>query len=222
MIESSEPHSRQESFEGMRQLIRDFADGKLTINRVQQAATPLVRSIESDPGTWVSRTHNNKDGTVHISIGEQAIPDATLRRWKWGTDTVEGQYAVKVSHEYAHIVQKAFDNDLLSWLDQIRGSFSQVGEQYIRLYAGLNQNGPVTGLAAGSLYHEQSSDTGNLDMQTYEDLAELIGARMLSKDYFAFRMRNTNVQVSEEDIASFAARIDALVEQFLFAMERRN
>jgi hypothetical protein len=209
---TNEPN-KQSEFLGFNEIIQQFSEGKLPLNEIQEITKGLV-TVNSHSNTWISSTKRLEGGKFEIKIGEQLLPSLTSDKWNWGARSVEVQFLVKVAHEYAHVIQNKFDKVLLDWLDGKINEVPKFAESYIRLYALLNETGILTGLADENIYHNQSQTTGNLKMSTYEDMAELIGASILSKDYFMFRMENSNIQLSKETIDNFYRLIMETVEQF--------
>jgi hypothetical protein len=193
-------------FPGFEQALQDYVDGNLTLNEVQELAPGKIE-IRDNPDTWVSSNRSNPDGTVTISIGLKEIPKETLNRWKWGTSTDAEQYLVKLSHEYAHVLQETFDGDLLAWLD--RGTdTTEDREPYLLLYQLLNALGQVNGLSKEGIYHAQSN--GRLQVPVYEDMAETLGSFFIGKDYLMWRLSQSDKQVSPENMEALEQIVDAI------------
>jgi hypothetical protein len=199
----------QEKLPGMDRLLDEYVAGQLTLNEVERLAPKKV-SIEENPNTWESIHRSNPDGSTTITHGLQTLPTDTARRWKWGAETEAEQYLVKLSHEYAHVLQETFDGDLLPWLDKRGPDPQPEREPYILLYALLDAIKNVHGLSKEEVYHRQSATTGNLYMPVYEDMAETFGAFFLSKDYMLWRLRNSDAHVSEENVMAIEQMVDAL------------
>ncbi len=197
------------SFQGFTQILEQFVSNRLDINKVQELTRNRV-SLDSDPSTWISSARTVEEGT-HIRIGEQKVPESIAQQFRWGAETVEHEYVVKVAHEYAHVVQETFDQHLLRWLD---GS-SDIPEDalpYIQLYASLATIGGLHGLSQMDVYHEQSRTTGNLNVSVYEDMAETIGSYLLGNEYFLYRIQNVQGQITQEQAKELVEHVVAVVD----------
>lgn len=203
---------RTSNFPDFENVLQDFVDDQLPINRVQRLASHA--KIESRADTWISSTTRNDRGETVVKIGEQAIPRDVAEEWKWGADTKEQQYIVKFSHEYAHVIQEEFDAQLLRWLD---GADNVPDEYipYIQLYAALSNIGGLNGLSQMNVYHEQSRTTGNLSVPVYEDMAETIGSYLLGDEYFLYRIANGRVALTEQQKEEVATHVVSVVETWL-------
>ena len=212
MSRSSE--SAEQHFAGFKHLLEKFVGGRLTINQVQKLSRDIV-AIRTDPNAFSSEACDNNNGTHDILIGEKMVPADIQRRLKWGARTIEGQFLVKVSHEYAHIIQPMFDRELVPWLDKTSNEIPDWCEPYARLYAGLTETGPLTGLANEPYYHGRGRYTENLRSPTYEDMAELIGAYMISEEYLAFRLKHIYVELPQDILDGFHSLIRKIVGHYV-------
>jgi len=194
-------------FQGFPQILEEFVSNQLAINKVQEFARDRV-TLESDPSTWVSSASSTEKGT-HISIGEQKVPEAIARQFRWGAETAEQEYVVKVAHEYAHIVQAAFDQYLLRWLDGAN-DIPMDAVAYVQLYVVLAAVGSLHGLSQMNVYHEQGRTTGNLNVSVYEDMAETIGSYLLGNEYFLYRIQNAQRQITQEQAREIVDNVVAV------------
>ncbi|MDB5236990.1 MAG: hypothetical protein JWL88_92 [Parcubacteria group bacterium] len=210
-----------ERFPELDNLLEGYVAGRLTLNEVERLAPKKV-SIQENPNTWESVHRSNPDGSTTITIGLQQLPAETKRNWRWGAETEAEQYLVKLSHEYAHLLQETFDGDLLPWLDKRGTAPAPEREPYILLYALLDALKNVHGLSKEPVYHQQSTHTGNLYMPVYEDMAETFGAFFLSKDYLLWRLRNSAANVSEENVSAIAEMVEALYATWGDIQEQRQ
>lgn len=217
------PPQNQErlEFPDFSKILEQFVEGKLPLNEIQKLTASSVR-VETRSDTWVSRARRLANNQHEIYIGEQSIPRETLRRWKLGVESVEAQFLLKTAHEYAHVVQHRFDQYLLDWLDERIDEVPQWAESYIRLYAALTETGLITGLAQEQIYHMQNATTGRLKMPTYEDMAELIAASTLTKEYFLFRMKNASVHLPSDIVEGMWGLISDVIEQFKSQLEQER
>jgi Zn-dependent M16 (insulinase) family peptidase len=189
-------------------MLEKFVANELDINKVQELTREQVR-VESDPTTWVSSTRS-ENGITRVRIGEQLLPENIARQFRWGAETVEHQYVVKVAHEYAHVVQEMFDQHLLRWLDGA-DNVPEDAIPYVQLYAALANVGGLHGLSQMDVYHEQSRSTGNLNVSVYEDMAETIGSYLLSSEYFLYRIQNARGQITQEQAEELVDHVVAVV-----------
>lgn len=203
--------SKSETFKGFSEILQQFVSGQLPLNQIQAAVGDRV-SVQSDATTWISATRREAD-KIHIRIGEQKIPEAIARQFRWGADTVEQQYVVKVAHEYAHVLQDMFDSHLVRWLD----GASDIPEEaipYIQLYATLSSIGGLHGLSQMGVYHEQSKTTGNLSVPVYEDIAETIGSYLLGNEYFLHRITNSHRPITQEQAEELVDHVTRVVSEW--------
>ena len=202
------PDRNQEVFAGFGRLFGDYEVGNTLLNEVQKTLGQDVRLI-TDGTSWTSSSRRTEHGTV-LRIGEQRLPAGIAQRWKWGADTKERQYLVKVAHEYAHAVQEEFDIDLSTWIGG-SNDVSRSSVPYIQLYALLSQTGPIHGLAQESLYHAQERNTRGLSMRIYEDMAEIIGSYLLSGDYCRYRLRQSAPHLRSEKVAEIQQLLGQII-----------
>lgn len=196
----------ENKFPSFGQVLQDYVDGKLTLNEVQELAPGKIK-VQDNPDSWVSSNRSNQDGTVTITVGLQEIPKETLHRWRWGASTDAEQYLVKLSHEYAHVLQETFDGDLLAWLD--RGTTAaEDREPYLLLYQLLNALGQVHGLSQEGIYHAQSN--GRLQVPVYEDMAETLGSFFIGMEYLKWRLSQSERQVSPENMEAIGQIVEAI------------
>ncbi len=189
-------------------MLEKFVANELDLNKVQELTRDSV-SVESDPTTWISSARSEGEMT-RVRIGEQLLPENIAQQFKWGAETVEHQYVVKVAHEYAHVVQEMFDQHLLRWLDGA-DNVPEDAIPYIQLYASLAGIGGLHGLSQMNVYHEQSRSTGNLDVSVYEDMAETIGSYLLSSEYFLYRLQNAHGQITQEQAKELVDQVVAVI-----------
>ena len=199
---------KAEPFQKFPQLLEKFVANELDINAVQTLTREHV-TVESDPSTWISSTRT-ENGIVRVRIGEQLLPENIARQFRWGAETVEHQYVVKVAHEYAHVVQELFDEHLLQWLDGAN-DIPQDAVPYVQLYASLAGIGGLHGLSQMDVYHDQNRSTGNLDVRVYEDMAETIGSYLLGNEYFLYRIQNSHGHLSQEQAKELIEHVVAVI-----------
>lgn len=176
-----------------------YRNKKLPINLAQEVLKDLA--VVTNSNSWVSSARRG-DRSV-LKIGTESVPAETVKRWGWGAYEAENQIYIKASHEYAHYIQDFFDKDLANFLDnemdQVREKQSR---QYLELYTFLVATGRISGLPEEEIYQRQTEDLKNrgslLDMRTYEDMAEVIGAWMLGEEYYNFRLDNSKTPLSVE------------------------
>jgi hypothetical protein len=215
-------NSSEPQFSGFDELLESFTRGQLSLNKVQEASRRSVTNVTTNPDTWVSITHRNDNGTLNISIGEKKLPANIERQWVWGAKTAEGQFLLKTAHEYAHAVQHAYDGVLLAWLDRRISDVPDWSESYLRLYGALKKTGALSGLAAMDFYHEQSRTTGNLHVPTHEDMAEFIGAFIVSDTYFDFRMQNARKLLPNDAREEIKILVKKVVEHYIESQSRNK
>lgn len=206
---SSAERNPAERFPNFDTSLQDFMEGKLDLNEVQNSTKDIV-TIKDNPDTWTSSNRTNPDGSFTLSIGLKAIPQETLNKWKWGTKTDAEQYLVKLSHEFAHVVQNSFDGDLLTWLDTGNLQDSDK-EPYLLLYSLLDALRGVHGLSKEGIYDSQNQSTGRLDVPVYEDLAETMGSFLIGKEYMLWRLKQSEVEIPQETIEAIEQLLQMIV-----------
>lgn len=208
MAERVESGGTPEIFSGFPEVLQQFVAGQLPLNRIQESTRVRV-SVESDASTWVSSTRREGE-KIRLRIGEQKIPGPIAKQFRWGARTVEEQYAVKVAHEYAHVLQEKFDSHLLRWLDGA-DDIPEDAIPYIQLYATLSSIGGLHGLSQMDVYHQQSRTTGNLSVPVYEDMAETIASYLLGNEYFLYRLANTHGSLTQEQAEELVDHVTKVV-----------
>lgn len=178
-------------------LLDKYAAKELPLNLAQELLKEIHFTVE--PSSWIGIARRTDRS---ISLGLDAIPLDTVRRWGWGVESAADQVHVKASHEYAHFIQDFFDRDLTKFLDR---KFEEVREQshaYLQLYTVLSEIGRISGLPEEKIYERQNQEIsargGHLDMRIYEDMAEMIGAWMLGDDYYNFRLDHSVTPLTHE------------------------
>lgn len=183
----------------LEEMYQDYENKKLLINHAQEILGDSVE-VNLDENDWVS-VANTSERT--ITIGLQQIPQEVVTRWGWGVFSEGDQRFIKASHEHAHFIQHFFDRDLVKFLDNKFQDVREFSAVYLKLYAHLGKIGRISGLPDEQVYKDQTKklkDRGSiLDMSTYEDFAEMIGAWMLGANYFNFRLDNSKTLISRED-----------------------
>lgn len=180
--------------------------------------------IRNDDNNWhgVTRstvnTETREETVTEVVIGTQKVPQEIAKIFGWGVESTDHEFAVKASHEIAHVYQMSvgFQHDLIrsktegATFKPAHKELSNAVHSYIYLYDMLDTiksstGKPVTGLASLSLYHAQTakneqnvvewghSKESALDQQIMEDITELMGAYALGEDYFNFRLNNMNI-----------------------------
>lgn len=180
--------------------------------------------IKNDDNNWhgTTRTLLTKETLeevpTEVVIGTQKVPKEIAKIFGWGVESADHEFAVKASHEIAHVYQMSvgFQHDLIrsktegATFKPSHKELSNATYSYIYLYEmlGTIKSGtgkPVTGLASLPLYHAQTTEKEQnvvewghsketaLDQQIMEDITELMGAYALGEDYFNFRLNNMNI-----------------------------
>ncbi len=196
----------------LEQMFRDYGDKKLPLNLAQEVLGGI--GVVENESSWVSSARRG-DRAV-LSIGLEVVPIETVNRWGWGVVEAADQVHVKVSHEYAHFIQDFFDRDLAHFLDNKLNEIREYSHSYLELYAFLAQTGRMSGLSDELIYREQTEAMKRqgslLDMQTYEDMAELIGAWMLGEVYYNFRLDHSKTSLTSEQRSRLAELIERVFE----------
>ncbi|MDB5244778.1 MAG: hypothetical protein JWN18_648 [Parcubacteria group bacterium] len=209
MPNSRETHQQQDVFMGFEQVLEKFVAQQLPINKIQELTRGQV-NIESNSASWVSSARSLEKAT-QITIGEQKIPENIARQFGWGANSAEQEYAVKVAHEYAHVLQKTFDQHLLQWLDGA-DDIPEDAIPYLQLYAALATISGLFGLSQLDIYHEQSRATGNLSVPVYEDMAETLSSYLLGDEYFLYRLQHARKQITEDQLKEIAEYVIQIMD----------
>lgn len=196
----------------LKKMQREYSDGKLPLNITQQVLKDLKVTAHKD--SWVSSAKRG-DAAV-LNIGLEAVPSDTVKRWGWGVTEAADQVHIKASHEYAHFIQDFFDRDLARFLDNKISEIGEHSHSYIELYAFLTQTGRISGLPEETIYKQQTETLKGqgslLDMQVYEDIAEVIGAWMLGEAYYNFRLDNSKTQLTTAQRNQLTGHIEKTFE----------
>lgn len=196
----------------LEQIFKDYGEGKLPLNLVQEVLGNIA--VVEDKSSWVSSARRG-DAAV-LNIGLEAVPAEIVKRWGWGVTEAADQVHVKASHEYAHFIQDFFDKDLACFLDNKINEVQEHSHSYLELYAFLAQTGRISGLPDETMYRQQTETLKQrgslLDMQTYEDMAEVIGAWMLGEVYYNFRLDNSKTPLTPEQRSQLTEMIEKVFE----------
>ncbi len=180
--------------------------------------------IKNDDNNWHGTTRSLltketlQETPTEVVIGTQKVPEEIAKIFGWGVESADHEFAVKASHEMAHVYQMSagFQHDLIRYktdganFKPSRKEFGNATYSYIYLYGlldtiKLGTGKPVTGLATLPIYHSQTAEKEQnvvewghsseiaLDQQIMEDITELMGAYALGEDYFNFRLNNMNI-----------------------------
>lgn len=191
---------------------REYTDGKLPLNITQLVLKDLKVTAHKD--SWVSSAKRGDAAVLNIGLG--AVPSDTVKRWGWGVTEAADQVHIKASHEYAHFIQDFFDKDLARFLDNKINDVQEHSHSYLELYAFLTQTGRISGLPEETIYKQQTETLKQqgslLDMQTYEDMAEVIGAWMLGEVYYNFRLNNSKTPLTSEQRSRLTEMIEKVFE----------
>lgn len=181
-------------------------DPTLRLNRVALMLNSTQVSLNES--SWVSSNRREEGGENVISIGTKELPEEVATRWGVGTGDKTEQLLVKLSHELAHSFQleRGFEGTLVRFLNG-DNNISKDHLPYVELYAILSGIGPINGLTTEPIYAEQSVQTGNLKMETLEDITELISAYMISDEYFTSRLENSISSLSGEQKEQIAIKV---------------
>lgn len=178
-------------------------DPNFKVNKL--AAILEHTDVDYDPDTWVSVTRRGSDDKSSIVVGLQPWPEELVERWSVGSTNTNEQILFRLAHELSHAYQKerGYEAALVKFLD----GDNDIPEQhipYVELYVLLSGIGTVNGLTTAAIYEQQSRTTGNLKMETLEDITELIAAYLISDEYFLYRLENSVTVldvVTKEDLA---------------------
>lgn len=196
----------------LEQMFREYGDKKLPLNLAQEVLGDL--EIAQNENSWVSSTRRG-DAAV-LNIGLEAVPSETVKRWGWGVVEAADQIHIKASHEYAHFIQDFFDKDLARFLDNKINEVEEHSHSYLELYAFFTQTGRISRLPEEVVYKQQTETLRRqgslLDMQTYEDMAEVIGAWMLGEVYYQFRLDNSKTPLTSNQRSQLTEMIEKVFE----------
>jgi hypothetical protein len=159
-----------------------------------------------------SSTKRLENGSSQISLGAMPFRRENVDSFGWGVDSAKEQLLVKLAHESAHVFQNqaGYEQALVGFLNG-SNDIDEKFHPYLELYTFLNTKGVCNGLADAGVYHRQSMDTGLLSISTLEDVTELIGAYLISDDYFNFRLEGSKVPLSDEDKKKIAMLVIQIV-----------
>jgi hypothetical protein len=193
-------------------MFKDYGEKKLPLNLAQEVLEGV--EVAEDANSWVSSARRGDEAV--LKIGLEAVPAETVRRWGWGVAEASDQVHIKSSHEYAHFIQDFFDKDLARFLDNKIDEVQEHSHSYLELYAFLTQTGRISGLPEETVYKQQTETLKQqgslLDMQTYEDMAEVIGAWMLGEVYYNFRLNNSKTPLTSEQRSRLTEMIEKVFE----------
>lgn len=204
------------------QMLSDYGDGKLPLNLAQE----ILENVEValNESSWASSARRG-DAAV-LKIGLEAVPVETVKRWGWGVVEAADQVHIKASHEYAHFIQDFFDKDLARFLDNKINEVQEHSHSYLEFYTFLIQTGRISGLPEEAIYRQQTETLRQqgslLDMQTYEDMAELVGAWMLGEAYYNFRLDNSKTLLTLEQRGQLAKMIEKVFETWAMNKPKEN
>ena len=188
--------------------LNQFLDGDPSLRLNRLAGMLNNAQIVQNESTWISSTKRKEDGSNTVSIGTQALPEDVSDRWGYGTRDPKEQSVIKLAHELAHVYQResGLEGALVSFLN---GNTDIANEHipFIELYAMLTGLGPINGLTTEAIYAEQSKGTGLLKMEILEDITELMGAYMISDEYFSYRLENSISNLTHEEKEQIATKI---------------
>ncbi|HEY4483763.1 MAG TPA: hypothetical protein VI752_01120 [Candidatus Paceibacterota bacterium] len=194
-----ENRSERQNFSLLEEPLRRFIenDPTLRLNRIAQVLQST--DVSYDENSWMSVTRREHDGTNKVTIGMQPLPQSSLDRWAIGTSDPSEQTMIKLSHELAHAFQreKGYESALVKFLN----GYNDIPDHtvpYIELYAMLSGIGPINGLVKEPIYEEQSRNSGNLKMETLEDITELMSAYIISDEYFLYRLNNSVTNLDQD------------------------
>jgi hypothetical protein len=180
-------------------------DPTLRLNRLAQSLHSTEFSLEDESSVSVVRRRDNKN---KITIGTRPWSADAISRWNIGTTDKNEQILIKLSHELAHAYQneKGYEQALIDFLN---GSNNIPADKipYIELYALLSGIGPINGLVQEPIYAHQSQSTGDLKMETLEDITELISTYIISDEYFLYRLENSVTNLSHEQKEVVARKV---------------
>ena len=153
-----------------------------------------------------------ENGSHHITIGTQPFSRTCVDSFGWGANSDEEQVLIKLAHEVAHVLQSQAGHEkaLVAFLDG-SNDIGATFHPYIELYALLRERGICNGLANLDIYHAQSRTTGNLNMNTLEDITEFLGAYLISDAYFLFRLEQTKIPLSQDEMSKIASCVIQII-----------
>lgn len=178
--------------------LQRFAENDPTFRLNRLAASLNFTEYFVDNNTPISLL-SSRGGTNKITIGTQPYPASVVERYGMGTTNKDEQILIKLSHELAHAYQreKGYEQALLDYLNRAN-DIPSFTVPYVELYLLLNGVGPVNGLSREAIYAAQSRVSGQLKMETLEDMTELISAYIISDEYFMYRLENSLSYLSNE------------------------
>lgn len=176
--------------EPLRRFMED--DPTLRLIRVARILQSTVVSTNENTSVSVMRRKSSVGGNNNVIIGTKPWSEEAVRRWGVGTNDKSEQIIIKLSHELAHAFQSemGFEQSLVDFLNG-HNDIPEYTIPYIELYAILSGVGTINGLTREPIYAEQSRTTGNLKMETLEEITELISSYMISDEYYLFRLENS-------------------------------
>lgn len=202
-LESQDPSLLEEP-------LRRFLENDPTL-RVSRVAHMLEStSVDFDENTSVSITHRGDEDVANkITIGTVPLSENTSSRWNMGTSDKSEQILIKLSHELAHAFQteKGYEGALVKFLNGGSNDIPENMIPYIELYALLSQIGAINPLTKEFVYAKQSRSTGNIKIETFEDITELISAYIISDEYFLYRLENSVTNLSHEEKEEVAKKV---------------
>lgn len=214
-MEGPQQEPQPERFDFTKALLQ-FAqkDASLRFNRVNSDAvlgeTPVALHLHEK--TWESGTKKNKNRVaVEMHIGLDRLPTEENGKFVWGTSSANDELLVKSAHELAHVYQnrRGLERALEDHLNCIPREMTSEQKAYVELYSILNALGSATGLSTLDIYAQQSMEA-NMNVSALEDMTELLGAYLISGEYFSWRLDHLRTQLSDMEklgAASLIARI---------------
>lgn len=189
--------------EPLRRFMQD--DPTLRLIRVSKILQSTIVSTDENTSISVTRRRPNMPADNMVTIGTQPWTEEAARRFGVGTNNPSEQIIIKLAHELAHAFQAemGFEQALVDFLNG-HNDIPEYTIPYIELYAILSGVGTINGLTREPIYAEQSRETGDLKMETLEEITELISSYMISDEYFIFRLENsvTNLDYDTKEIIS--------------------
>ena len=190
--------------------LRRFMENDPTLRLIRVANLLRSTSLSVDKNTSVSVTRRRSDNGAKnkVTIGAQPFSEGSVARWNIGTTDPSEQLIVKLSHELAHAFQAemGYEQALVDFLNG-HNDIPEFTIPYIELYAVLSGVGTINGLTREPIYAEQSKTTGDLKMETLEEITELISSYMISDDYYLYRLENSVTSLDHDTKEKISRKI---------------
>lgn len=193
--------------------LRKFTTNDLSmrLNKLTQSdgRSPVI--AEAVRGTWESGAMRTDDrlSITALKVGLDENPEHEKQLFAWGTRSQNDEILIKTAHEVAHAYQvdERIEQGIVDFLNNKNEGFTDKQMAAIECYAMLSGTGRLSGLSTLGIYEAQSAHAGDLKIEILEDMTELLGAYLISDEYFSWRLSNTRIPLGEEHQAKIASYI---------------